>query len=146
MSEPSTLPPDPRLAWSLFLLRLGVFVVMFVWTLDKFVAPEHAAAVFETFYFLPGMAPWALGLIGTVQLLIVLGFVAGIARTWTYAAVLLMHAVSTLASFPRYLDPFDNLLFFAAWPMLAACVALFLLRSHDRLFTLSRPHGASTGS
>ncbi|MDA3919418.1 MAG: HAD family hydrolase [Salinisphaera sp.] len=28
--------------------------------------------------------------------------------------------------------------FFAAWPMLAACVALYLLRDHDNLFTLSR--------
>ena len=138
MTAPTTPSHDPRLAWSLLLLRLGVFTVMFVWALDKFVAPDHAAAVFEAFYFLPGMAPWLLGLVGAVQLAIVLGFVAGIARTWTYAAVTLMHLVSTLASFPRYLEPFDNLLFFAAWPMLAACAALFLLRDHDRLFTLSR--------
>jgi len=42
-----------------------------------------------------------------------------------------MHAVSTLSSFPQYIDAFNNLLFFAAWPMLAACIALFLLREHD---------------
>jgi hypothetical protein len=28
---------------------------------------------------------------------------------------------------------FDNLLFFAAWPMLAACFALYLLRDLDTL-------------
>lgn len=43
-----------RLSWSLLLLRLGVFLVMLMWTLDKFVQPEHAAKVFEGFYGLGG--------------------------------------------------------------------------------------------
>lgn len=42
--------------------------------------------------------------------------------------VLLLHGISTLSSYRQYLDPFNNLLFFAAWPMLAACFALYLLR------------------
>jgi hypothetical protein len=45
-----------------------------------------------------------------------------------------MHAVSTLAPLPGYLAPFDNLLF-AAWPMLAACITLFLLCDSDTLFS-----------
>ncbi len=51
-----------------------------------------------------------------------------------------MHAVSTLSSFRQYLAPFKgpNLLFFAAWPMLAACIALFLLRDLDTLWTVGR--------
>ena len=32
---------------------------------------------------------------------------------------------------------FDNLLFFAAWPMLAACFALYLLRDLDTLGVVS---------
>jgi hypothetical protein len=65
---------------------------------------------------------------------------AGAWRTWTYGAVLAMHAVSTLSSFRQYLAPFEgpNILFFAAWPMLAACVALFLLRDLDTLWTVKR--------
>jgi putative oxidoreductase len=51
-----------------------------------------------------------------------------------------LHGISTLSSYRQYLDPFDNLLFFAAWPMLAACVALFLLRDLDTKWTL----GAAT--
>ncbi len=76
--------------------------------------------------------------IGIVQVLIVLCFALGVLRTWSYGLVMLMHAGSTLSSWPQYLDPFEgaNLLFFAAWPMLAACIALFLLREYDRLFTL----------
>ena len=64
-------------------------------------------------------------------------FVAGLLKTWTYGAILIFHGVSTLSAFAKYLQPFDNLLFFAAWPMLAACAALFLLRDYDTL-TLSR--------
>jgi len=47
-----------------------------------------------------------------------------------------MHGISTLSSWPRYIAAFDNLLFFAAWPMLAACVALFLLRDSDTLLSV----------
>ena len=54
-------------------------------------------------------------------------------KSVTYGAVLLLHAVSTLSSYQQYLHPFEgaNLLFFAAWPMLAARAALFLLRDVD---------------
>ena len=39
-----------RVRLPLLLLRLGVFVVMFMWTLDKFLNPNHAAAIFDKFY------------------------------------------------------------------------------------------------
>lgn len=81
--------------------------------------------------------------IGAVELVLIVAFVAGIARTWTYGFVLALHAVSTLSSFKVYLDPFaaPNLLFFAAWPMLAACVTLFLLRDEDRLASFGQSPG-----
>ncbi|WP_238062452.1 hypothetical protein [Psychrobacter sp. Ps3] len=71
--------------------------------------------------------------IGIVQLIIILSFAAGLFKTWTYGLVLLLHTVSTVSTFSLYTRPFDNLLFFAAWPMLAACIALFLLRDWDNL-------------
>jgi len=127
-----------RLQLSLLALRVGVFIVMFMWALDKIVAPDHAAAVFENFYMLEGMGAGILATIGVVQIVIYLAFLAGLFRTWTYGLVLVMHAISTLSSYQQYLDPFNNLLFFAAWPMLAACLALFLLRRQDTLWTLDR--------
>ncbi|MEL7314530.1 MAG: hypothetical protein AAFN08_06210 [Cyanobacteria bacterium J06559_3] len=129
-----------RVPLVLLLLRLGIFIVMLMWSLDKFLAPDHARAVFETFYFIPGLGTAIVYVIGAIQLLIVLGFVAGIKKTWTYGAVLLMHTVSTLASFARYLDPFTtpNLLFFAAWPMLAACFGVFYLRDLDNLWVVEK--------
>lgn len=120
-----------QLAISLLLLRLGVAVVMGFWTADKFLNPEHAGAVFSNFYGLEGLGAQAFLLIGIAQALIVFAFTIGLFRTLSYAAVLLMHTVSTLSSWRQYMDPFENLLFLAAWPMLAACTALFLLRQYD---------------
>lgn len=129
---------DRRLPLVLLLLRLSVFLVMAIWTADKFVKPDHAAKVFEVFYKIGGLGHTIIYIIGAVQLLLVIGFVIGFKKHLTYGAVLLMHAVSTLSSFPRYIQAFDNLLFFAAWPMLAACFALFYLRDADLLWTVGK--------
>ena len=129
---------NPRhLTLSLLCLRLGVFIVMAMWTLDKFVNPSHSTAVFEKFYYIPGVEHTVMYGIGAIEALLILLFVAGIQKKYTYGAVLILHSVSTLSSFKQYLAPFDgpNLLFFAAWPMLAACIALFLLRDNDTLLT-----------
>ncbi len=129
-----------RVPLVLLLLRLSVFIVMLIWVLDKFLAPDHASQVFAAFYGLQGLGNTLIYAIGVVQLIIVLGFVAGILKTWTYGAVLIMHAASTLVSFPRYLDPFTapNILFFASWPMLAACFGVFYLRDLDTLWTVGK--------
>jgi len=129
-----------ELEWSLLALRLTIFLVMLVWTLDKFMNPGHAAKVYENFYFIGGMESMAMFVIGLVEFVILLGFVAGLYKKQTYGLVLLLHAISTLSSYKQYLAPYDgaNILFFAAWPMLAACLALYLLRDYDTKFVLGR--------
>lgn len=127
---------DTRLQYSLLLLRIGVFVVMLMWTLDKFINPGHAAAIFENFYGLAELGTALIMAMAAIELLILAAFVTGLFKRFSYGAVLLFHAVSTFSSFRQYLDPWENLLFFAAWPMLAACIALYLLRDDDRLFTI----------
>lgn len=122
---------------SLLLLRIGVTIVMGFWTVDKLLNPHHAGKVFKGFYGIEAVGENALALIAIVQGLVVLAFAIGAFKTISYGAVLVMHGISTLASWKQYLDPFDNLLFLAAWPMLAACVALFLLRDLDQLLAVS---------
>lgn len=128
---------ETRLQVSLLALRLTVFLVMAVWTVDKFVNPGHAAGVYETFYFIPGLGAGVIMVIGAAEAALLIGFVVGYLKRLTYGLVLVLHAVSTLSSFQQYLAPFENLLFFAAWPMLAACLALYLLRDRDRMMTVS---------
>lgn len=127
---------NSKLPIALLAMRASVFLVMLVWTLDKFVRPEHASTVYEHFYLIGGLGSAVMYAVGALELLILLAFLLGILKLWSYGAILAFHAVSTLSSFSIYLDPFadgPNLLFFAAWPMLAACFALFVLREQDTL-------------
>ena len=127
-----------RLPLALLALRLGVFIVMLMWTLDKFVNPGHSARVYAKFYFIGGLESTAFYIIGVVELVLILAFVAGFQKRITYGAVLLLHTISTLSSYQQYLAPYEkvNILFFAAWPMLAACLALYLLRDSDTKLTV----------
>ncbi len=127
---------EQRIPYSLLLLRTGVFIVMFVWTLDKFVNPDHTAKVYEFYFWVGGLGGTVFYAIGALELILVTAFLAGAFKRLTYGIVLLLHAVSTLAAWRLYLDPFSNLLFFAAWPMLAACVTLYLLRDLDTLWAI----------
>ncbi len=129
---------NSQIATALLLLRLSVFLVFLMWTLDKFVNPAHAAAVFENFYLIGGLGPVIFYILGFVELVILIGFLVGYQKTMTYGIILILHGISTLSSFPQYLDPFENLLFFAAWPMLAACYTLFSLRDLDTRWTVKQ--------
>jgi hypothetical protein len=138
--EADPMNDERRLQIALLALRAGVALMLSVWVADKFVNPGHGSAVLQHFYGLSGVGSAVIHLLGAVQAIIVVLFALGLARRWSYAAVLLMHGASTLLSFRQYLDPWSgaNLLFFAAWPMLAACLALYLLRDRDRLLSLGR--------
>ncbi len=124
-----------RLSLSLLGLRLTVFLVMLMWTVDKFIRPEHAAGVFANFYALGGFGASVFVILGVLELLLLLAFVTGFARRFSYGAVLLLHAGSTLSAWQQYLHPHEgaNLLFYTAWPMLAACLAVYLLRDADSM-------------
>jgi uncharacterized membrane protein YphA (DoxX/SURF4 family) len=132
--------PREKLEWSLFGLRLGVFIVLIMWTLDKFVNPDHAAIVLKVFYSIPELSAGISYLLGGLQLVLVLSFLVGFQKRWVTLIILIMHLSSTFVSFGRYMDPWgpSNLLFFAAWPMLAAIVALYLFREFDNKFSLAK--------
>ena len=119
-----------KLATSLLLLRIGIFIVFLFWGLDKILVPEHAVKVLSGFYGID-MSVNAMMALGVAQLGFLGAFVVGMWKKFTYGAVLVLHAGSTFSSFAKYMDPFNNLLFFASWPMLAACITIFLLRDYD---------------
>jgi len=70
-----------RVSLSLLLLRLSVFLVFLMWTLDKLVMPEHAAAIFENFYFIGGLGPTAFYILGILELILIIGFVGNFSIT-----------------------------------------------------------------
>jgi putative oxidoreductase len=116
---------------------------MSVWTIDKFVEPQHASRIMAEFYSIGGVVNALIYVLATLELVLLLAFVIGFAKRWSYGLVLLLHAVSTISFYKKYLEPFQppNLLFFAAIPMLAACFALYYLRDADVLWTVERKRG-----
>jgi putative oxidoreductase len=129
-----------RIPAALLALRVGIFILMFVWIIDKLVRPQHAAHIFEQFYGLKGMGNAAVYTVAVIELLVLAAFLLGLWKRFSYGAVLVFHAISTLSSFRQYFAPFQgpNLLFFAAWPALAACLALYWLRDLDTALVLGR--------
>ena len=138
---------DRPLAVSLAVLRLSTGAFFLIWAAEKIVAPDVARRVFETFYF-SSPSDTTLLVTGLLQAAVVLAFMAGVLRFWTYGALLAMHAVSVLSSTPRLLDPFSppNHLFWAGVPVLALLLVLFVLRGRDTLLVVRRPAGRSGGA
>lgn len=126
-----------RLPLALLFLRLGVFIVFLVWTLDKLFIPKHAAIIYMKYYFINDAASMMF-LVGAVETVLIIGFVVGFMKRWTYGIVLVLHTISTLAIFGKYLD-LSNLVYFGSWPMLAACFALYYLRDADTLWVIDKP-------
>ena len=126
-----------QLERGLAILRFSLGAFFLVWSVEKIFAPNIARRVFETFYF---SSPGDTVLIATgiAQTVIVLAFLAGLWRFWTYGALLVMHSVSVLSTWERLLTPYDppNHLFWAAVPVWAALLLLFLLRDADRMWCI----------
>ena len=119
-----------KLQWSLLLLRLGIFIVFAMWTIDKFLNPEHAASVFERYYKITGLSTTLAYAIGAAQAVLLIAFVAGAFRSISYAIITVLHTISTVSTYQQLMDPWSkpNLLFYTSIPMLFACIALWLLR------------------
>lgn len=130
---------DKPLEISLLLIRVSVAAFFWIWSMGKIVAPGITQAVAESYYSSSVSDSFSL-LVGILQSIVVLMFLAGVLKTWTYGALLGMHSASILVSLKHLLNPYSppNYLFWAAVPTLAALITLFLLRQRDRLFTLGR--------
>ncbi|NNE38813.1 MAG: hypothetical protein HKN08_10955 [Gammaproteobacteria bacterium] len=125
-----------RIETCLFLLRLGVFIVMFVWTMGKFFDPAHVIRYFNRFFLIGGLVKPIVYILGAIELIIIFAFLGGLWKRYSYGAVLFIHSVSTFMTWKKYTVDI-HLLFFTAWPMLAACITLYLLRDLDVKFTAS---------
>ena len=130
---------EKKLQWGLFSLRIGIAVVFLTWTIDKIVNYSHNSGMIKHYYFVEVSQPILLA-IGIAELALVLLFLMGKFKNWTYGLILLFHLVTTLASAKRLFPPYEihQLLYFGSIPMLAACICLYLNRDSDTLFTLGQ--------
>ncbi|MFP3942897.1 MAG: MauE/DoxX family redox-associated membrane protein [Alphaproteobacteria bacterium] len=127
-----------KLKLSLAILRYTVAAFFAVWVIEKFVKPESTQGIWKAFYFVPDLPLEASYAIGVVQAVILICFVLGILKFWSYGLLLVMHALSTASTFGQLITPYtgNNHLFWAAVPALGALIALFILREEDTLGTV----------
>jgi putative oxidoreductase len=125
-----------RLPLALLLLRLGVFLVLILWTFGKFINPTQQASIYRAYYGV-SLNQSALYVLGALELTLLLAFLFGLQKRLSRALVMLLVGASVLAPGRLYFTPFMDhvLLFFATWTMLAGAFALYYLRDYDILWT-----------
>ena len=125
-----------RLSAALVILRVSLGVFLLVWGLEKFIIPDRSIAIYDFFYGLSATRAVAY-VAGALESVLALAIIIGAFRRWSYGIGLLVHAATTLATARLIIDPWGLIsgepqhLFFAAVPMLAAFLALYLLRDWD---------------
>lgn len=125
--------------WSLFLLRFSIGLLVFWWGVDKITNVEHAVQVSDAFYLGLLSHPAILPVLGGLQVLIALAYMAGFRRRWTDPVVLLINAGSMIGVWRSIVDPFGhfmegtNALFFPSLTVFAGCLVLIALRDEEGL-------------
>jgi len=130
-----------RIQVSLLLIRVSAGIFLGLWATLKFHHPEWQRNIFEGYYNISffKVTDGLSYFLGLIQLLIVLAFVTGFKRNWTYLIIALMSAagvVGSLGSLVEYYEYPKNLML-ASIPTLGALIALFVMRDMDNLFSLS---------
>jgi putative oxidoreductase len=136
---PSGGTREERLGRSLFLLRLSVAIALGMWCAGKFINPTQTTRILSGFYSIKGVSFFSAYGIGILQAALILAFLFGVAKRFSYGLVMLSHIPAVLAPWAQYVHPFRGhvLLFLAAFPMWSACFAVYYLRESDVLWVLS---------
>lgn len=121
----------------LVILRLGLAWFLFVWAVNKLLAPDQYVKIWGYFHGID-IAAWAPLVMGWAQIIICLAMALGYKRTISYGLGFLMHSVTVVVIFPSLIAPFvinngfpvnrNDAVAVAAW---AGFAALWLLRHRD---------------
>jgi len=133
----SVRDPVTTECWALAVLRVSLGAFLLLWGVEKFVIPEVTVRIWGAFYGV-GLAAALVPVVGAVESALALAITVGLWRRVSYGLGLLLHAVSVASSWRQMIDPWGlrsggapNHLFLAGVPVLAAFVALYLLRDRD---------------
>lgn len=129
--------PLRTMALALAVLRISLGVFLLVWSLEKFFIPQTTVGIWKGFYLID-IGPSVPYVIGALESVLALAITVGLWRRVSYGAGLLLHFVSVAATWKQLVDPWGllsggrpNHLFLAGVPVLAAFLALYLLREAD---------------
>lgn len=125
---------------ALFILRWSIFLFLVPWVMEKFTEPETTAKIFAHFYKIDNLPVAGSYAVGGLWAALLLAFVLGFKKRFSYGLVALFHGVATLTSI-HYMLPFletYNHLFLAAIPTLGGMILLYMLREHDTIGTMEK--------
>ncbi len=127
-----------REALGLLILRLGLAWFLFVWAVNKILAPGQYVKIWGYFHGIE-IGAGAPYIMGGAQIAVCLAMAAGFWRPLSYGLGFAMHAVTVAVIFPSLIDPFaiengfpTNRNSAIAVAALASFAALWLLRHRDR--------------
>jgi len=128
-----------NIRYPLFFTRVTVFYFLLPWVLMRFVATDKAANIAGKYYFLGGMPEMLHLVIGIAWLVLLIAFVIGFQKKWSYGLVLFLHALGTVFTIPYLIIGTEQMkiLFFAAIPVVGAMWLLYCLRDKDTLLSVS---------
>jgi putative oxidoreductase len=136
-------------ARSLLLLRLSLGVLMLIWGVDKLVNVKHGMKVSEHFYLGAFNSEMMLKAFGVLQIALGALLLFGIARRYTYPALLAITGTTLLGVWKSVLDPWGwylkggNVLFYLSLIIFAAGLVLWAFRDEDRI-VVARASGPAT--
>lgn len=132
-----TSPVDWQEALGLVLLRLGLAWFLFVWAVNKILAPAQYVKIWDYFHGIELAANMPY-IMGTAQIVICMAIAAGLWRTISYGLGFLMHAVTCAVIASELIAPFViengypvNRNQAIALAALGGFAALWLLRRRD---------------
>ena len=95
-------------ALALLILRVGCAWFIFVWAVNKFLAPAQYQQLAKHFDQI-SLDETTVLIIAGVQVAICLCVFVGFARLYTYALLAMIHGYSVYRQWPKYLDPRQGL-------------------------------------
>jgi|MEHZ01.2.fsa_nt_MEHZ010455746.1_2 uncharacterized membrane protein YphA (DoxX/SURF4 family) len=142
---------EHKLALFLAASRFGVFIVFFVWTLAKFIHPEHGVNIMRGHYLIDGVTEAAVTIFGLFELVLCIALILGLYKRVTRSFFLLISIYSVIT--PRVLNGYKIFIFensepqiflFSGFSMLACAIAIYWLRDYDTRFCLPFAKSKST--
>ena len=128
----------PKLRIPLFLTRLSIFYFLLPWQVMRFTSPEAASGIAKKYYHVDGLSDTVGLLIGVFWMALLIAFLMGLKKKFSYALVFILHAGAVLLALPSYIWGTEayNQLFIASIPAAAAMALLWLLRDEDTFLSL----------
>ena len=130
---------NKNLKLGLFVLRITTGMFFLAWAIEKLFNPGHGVAISKKFYGLE-ISPEITLAIGVAQIAIILLFMLGMYKKWTTGFLLAIHTVSVASTWQKLIFAYSakGLLFWAAVPVWAGLLLLFLVRNQDTMCSIHK--------